>query len=424
MPAPWSDTVIWWHVYPLGFLGAERELDPDLPVRHRLPRLVDWLEHLTGLGANGLLLGPVFRSSTHGYDTLDHLQVDPRLGDADDLDALIAACHARGIRVALDGVFNHVGREHPLVLDADGDPQRLAEWFRLDDDGRPRSFEGHDILVELDHDRPAVRRYVGEVLEHWLARGVDAWRLDATYRIPPEFWAAVLPAVRERHPESWFVGEMIHGDYADYVARSGIDSVTAYELWQSIRNSIAERNLFELDWTLRRHAELTTAFTPQTFVGNHDVTRIASAVPEELLGHALAVLFVVPGIPSVYAGDEQAFRGVKEERVGGDDAIRPAFPDSPDDLSPLGAPIMRVHQELIGLRRRHPWLVDGVLETAGVANESLTIRVRERGGDESLVLVLDLGADAVAGPGGELLAGSAGATADRVPPRGWAVCAA
>ena len=105
----WVEHVIWWHVYPLGFVGAgHHRTEP-----HALRRLDGWLDHLVSLGANGLLLGPVFTSSSHGYDTTDYFHVDPRLGDDDDLDRLVIACHDRGIQVLLDGVFNHAGRELP-----------------------------------------------------------------------------------------------------------------------------------------------------------------------------------------------------------------------------------------------------------------------------------------------------------------------
>src|ERR1700709_759577 len=109
----WVQDAVWWHVYPLGFVGAEREYPADGAVPSRLGRLTNWLDYVVELGANGLALGPVFAASTHGYDTVDHLRIEPRPGDGDDHDALVAAAHDRGLRVLLDGVFNHVGREHP-----------------------------------------------------------------------------------------------------------------------------------------------------------------------------------------------------------------------------------------------------------------------------------------------------------------------
>jgi cyclomaltodextrinase / maltogenic alpha-amylase / neopullulanase len=386
----WSDHTIWWHVYPLGFTGA-LEAGPG----HRLDRLEAWLDYAVRLGCNGLALGPVFAAETHGYDTVDHLRLDPRLGDDADFDRLVAAARARGVRILLDGVFNHVGRGFPRFAEAlrDGPGSPAARWFRPRGDDYD-CFEGHRSLVALDHGEPAVAEYVATVMRHWLDRGVDGWRLDAAYAVPPGFWRTVLPGVRAAHPDAWFTGEMIHGDYAAYVADAGLDSVTQYELWKAIWSSLNDRNLFELAWALERHDRFAEAFAPSTFVGNHDVTRIATRLEEPRhLEHALVVLFTVAGVPAVYYGDEQAFRGLKEDRPGGDDAVRPAFPESPDGLASWGRPVYRLHQRLIGLRRRHPWLVRARTSVEHRAGEALALRSRPAEGGPGLTVLLNIGAE-------------------------------
>ena len=96
----WADHAILWQVYPLGLTGAEPAALPSgVPVRHRLPLLEGWLDYAVELGCSGLLLGPVFAASTHGYDTVDHFRIDPRLGDEQDFASLIAACSGRGLRI-------------------------------------------------------------------------------------------------------------------------------------------------------------------------------------------------------------------------------------------------------------------------------------------------------------------------------------
>ena len=158
-----------------------------------------------------------------------------------------------------------------------------------------------------------------------------------------------MPRVRADFPEVYIFGEMIHGDYAGFVRESTVDSVTEYELWKAIWSGINERNLFELSWTLERHNALLDSFLPVTFIGNHDVTRIASKITDDRhLPHALVVLMTTGGMPCIYYGDEQAFRGIKEDRAGGDDDIRPAFPAAPEDLASFGWPIYRLHQTLLG----------------------------------------------------------------------------
>ena len=434
----WVQDAVWWHVYPLGFVGAEREAT-DV-VTPRLGRLTAWLDYVVALGANGLALGPVFAASTHGYDTVDHSRIDPRLGDDADFDALVAAAHERGLRVLLDGVFNHVGREHPAfqaVLEQ-GPDAPTAGWFRLrwpaGRDGAPEydTFEGHGQLVALDHSSPAVADWVTEVMTHWLDRGADGWRLDAAYAVPTSFWATVLPRVRARHPEAYVVGEVIHGDYARIVTESGMDAVTQYELWKAVWSSLNDGNLHELAHALGRHDGFLDTFVPLTFVGNHDVTRIASRLADvRHLPHALAVLFTVGGTPSVYAGDEQAFTGVKEDRAGGDDAVRPPFPASPAELAPFGEPTYRLHQELIGLRRRHRWLHTARTTPLHRDNRQFSYATAADGGRLVVALNLaDVPAAVPAAGAGELVAGAGTVQrpgTDRavveLGPHGWAVLA-
>lgn len=393
----WVEHAIWWQVYPLGFCGAPIR-DPEPTPAPRLRRLMGWLDYAIELGTSGLLLGPVFASQTHGYDTVDQFRIDPRLGGEEDFDALVAACSQRGLRLLLDGVFSHVGAQHPDVIRAlgEGPGGPTADLFDIDWNApggpAPRVFEGHASLVRLNHASKRVVQYVTAVMEHWLARGIDGWRLDAAYSVDTDFWARVIPAVRDRHPNAWFLGEVIHGDHSRFVASSGVDATTQYELWKAIWSSIKDRNFFELDWALNRHNGFLAHFTPNTFVGNHDVTRIASVVGSDGAVVALAILLTLGGIPSIYYGDEQGFTGVKEERVGGDDAIRPAFPDAPSELADWGQNIHRAHQDLIGLRRRNPWLVTATTTPLHLENTRYTYRAAAKDGSNHLDVAIDLAA--------------------------------
>lgn len=386
MPRP-ADT-LWWHVYPLGFVGAEPTATDG--VRHRLPRLAGWLDRARELGLDGLLLGPVFASESHGYDTLDHFAVDGRLGDADDLAALFAAARERDMPVVLDGVFNHLGRGHAIVRRAlaagPGTPE--GAWIRWSGD-HPYCFEGHESLVELDLTEPAVRDYVAGAMIRWLDAGASGWRLDAAYAAGADAWAPIVARVRERHPDAWLLGEVLHGDYAAFVAASGLDTVTQYELWKAIWSSLADRNLFELDWALRRHNDFLARFVPATFVGNHDVTRIATRIGPDLAALALTVLLTVGGTPTIYAGDELGMTGTKQDREGGDDAVRPTFPLDPGLGD--GEAVFRRHQELIGLRRRNPWLRTATTHPLELTTTRYRYRTTGATGAQSLTVLLELG---------------------------------
>lgn len=374
----WIEHAIWWQVYPLGFVGAFPAESPPNPGEHRLRRIIDWLDHAIALGASGIALGPVFASRTHGYDTTDHYQIDPRLGDDEDFDLLVAQAHRRGLRVLLDGVFNHVGQDFPRLRDP-----ASANWFS------GGTFEGHGELIALDHGNPEVADYVVDVLAHWLGRGADGWRLDAAYTVPQPFWSDVLARVRERHPDAWFVGELIHGDYAAVVDGARFDSATQYELWKSIWSGLNDGNFFELDWALQRHSTFLDTFVPLTFIGNHDVTRIASQLERpEHLAHALVILMTIGGVPSIYAGDEFGYRGVKEERYGGDDAVRPEFGSPPVPLEESGQRVWELHQHLIGVRRRNPWLHNASTTAIQLTNRHYVYR--SQNGPDSLTVALNI----------------------------------
>lgn len=432
MSAPsWVRHAIWWHVYPLGFVGAFPSADPPVRLEHRLGRLIDWLDHAIVLGASGIALGPVFASRSHGYDTTDHYLIDERLGDNIDFDNLVTEARRSGLRVLLDGVFNHVGTDFAHYRAAIAGDDEAAGWFR----GQPGSFEtfeGHGDLITLNHQNPAVVDYVVDVMNYWLDRGADGWRLDAAYAVPESFWAQVLPRVRERHPEAWFVAEVIHGDYVGFVEGSGVDSVTQYELWKAIWSSLNDGNFHELDWALQRHNDFLSRFAPQTFVGNHDVTRIASQLGRaEHVAHALVLLFTTGGVPTIYAGDELGYRGVKEERIGGDDAVRPEFGEPPPDLDDDGRATLNLHQYLVGLRRRNPWLHEATTRALQLENRCYAYETRR--GDDALIVALNVDDTPMKLPVAKLIGGQAqlvGGTAAPpeevvsevvVPPQGWLV---
>ncbi|MDO5498481.1 MAG: alpha-amylase family protein [Propionibacteriaceae bacterium] len=374
------DHAIWWHVYPLGAVEApihgRRVLDfPGEDAGHRLRRLEAWLDYVIELGCSGLLLGPVFESTAHGYDTVDHFRLDARLGDDADWDHFVGQCHQRGLAIVLDGVFNHLGVLHPLVKEsvaAGGGLVRVRN-------GAPEPWEGHGDLALLDHADPRVADLVVEVMVHWLGRGAAGWRLDVAYAVPAEFWAKVLGRVRERYPDAIFIGEVIHGDYGEIALAGSLDSITQYELWKAIWSSLKDRNLWELAWGLQRHDEFSRDRVMQTFVGNHDVDRIASQVGDNGAVLAAVVLMTVPGMPSVYYGDEQGFRGEKVDGQWADAPVRPPLPPTPEDLAPNGRWLHRIYHDLIGMRRRNAWLVHAAVHVVAKTNTTLVYECRGDG---------------------------------------------
>lgn len=399
-----SDLTIW-HIYPLGALGcAPTDSDPDQG--GTLADLIPWLDYAKELGCNTIALGPIFASSSHGYDTLDYYRIDPRLGTREDFDALITAAKAREMKVILDGVFNHVGRHHPAVEQARGEggstssPWKLrADYTPVKTGGEPawHYFEGHEGLITLDHDQGETRAAITEVMCYWLQAGADGWRLDAAYAMDPQNWAQILKPVRQQFPQAWIVAEVIHGDYLEMARTAGWDSLTQYELWKATWSSLNDANFFELDWTLRRHQHLCQELVPMTFISNHDVTRIASQLTNpEHVGLAVALLATLPGQVSIYYGDEVGFTGVKEERLGGDDAIRPPLPADPQQMrnSDQAQRFWHWYASLLHVRRTHPWLARAQVEVEHLEHQVL--RYRCCGPQQSLVVVLNASDQALA----------------------------
>src|SRR3954453_21226029 len=317
-----------------------------------LRALTGWLDHVAALGAGAVLLTPIHASSTHGYDTVDAFAVDERIGTDADLDRFVATCHERDLRVLFDGVFNHVGRAFPHL-----------DWLS------GRVWEGHDELPTLNHELPEVLDWATAVGRNWLDRGGGGGRFDVAYSIPRPFLAELTAGIKAAHPEAFLFGEMIAGDFAGLVRSTSLDSATAYELFKGIWSSLNDANMWELAWALQRHAALAAEFAPVTFLGNHDVTRIASQLRDPRhLELALAVLFTVPGVPCVYYGDELGWTGTKTEGEGGDDAMRAALPST----VPTPSATVAQHARWVAFRRARPDLTDATLEVVAKTNTTLT----------------------------------------------------
>lgn len=425
---------VWYHLFPLGFLEAE-EKNPDpggaeAAVTHRLPELVEWLDYLVDLGVTGVLLGPVFESETHGYDTVDPLRIDRRLGDEADLVALVEECHRRSLAVGLDAVLHHVGRRHPHFQDvlARGEQSPYCDWFEIDfsrpghDGFAYANFEGHGELVKLNHANPRVLDWAVDFASYWIERGIDAYRLDAAYALPTEFVSAFADRLRDVRSDLFLVGEVIHGDYSRIARRGRLSSVTQYELWKAVWSSLKEGNFFELAHALERHAGFCERFRPWNFLGNHDTTRIATQLEDQrLLDHALVLLLTLPGVPAVYAGDEQSARGRKYDREGGDAEVRRRPPQKPGELSDEPLAMYQLHRQMIALRRQRPWLAAGNVRVVELQNRLITYEVHGDGASVFVALSTEGSSTSVQLPSG--LSPVAGHLDPHLPPYGWGVWA-
>ncbi|MBI5957157.1 MAG: alpha-amylase [Chloroflexi bacterium] len=335
--AHWANDAVFYHIYPLGMCGAPAHNDFSSPTVHRLDQLYGWLDHLQYLGINALYLGPLFESTSHGYNTADYYRVDRRLGDNDTLKRLVAALHQRGIRVILDGVFNHVGRDFWAFRDVleHGEQSAYRDWFAglqfgprspYDDPFVYEAWSGHYSLVKLNLHHPAVRDHLLQAVGLWMREfEIDGLRLDAADVIDLGFLRDLAAFCHDQRPDFWLMGEIVHGDYRQWANDQTLDSVTNYECYKGLYSSHVDKNYFEIAYALNRQfgeGGIYQHLPLYTFVDNHDVNRVASNLTDAAHLYPLyCLLFTMPGVPSIYYGSEWGIPGKKNN--GSDAPLRP-----------------------------------------------------------------------------------------------------
>ncbi|MCC6147372.1 MAG: alpha-amylase [Anaerolineaceae bacterium] len=335
----WADDAFFYHIYPLGLCGAPLYNDFQSAPAPRLEQLYRWLDPIQRLGATALYLGPLFESSAHGYDTADYFHIDRRLGDRRVLAEFSKELHRRGLRLVLDGVFNHVGRDFWAFRDllAQGERSAYAGWFqnldfsRTSPYGDPFAYEGwagHYDLVKLNLVNPEVCGHLFQAVRMWVEEfEIDGLRLDAADQIVPDFLTELGGICRTLRSDFWLLGEMVFGDYTRLLSQGGLDAVTNYEAYKGLYSSLNDRNYYEIAYTLKRQFGPQGTYRPDelySFTDNHDVDRVASSLknPAHLLP-LYFLLFSMPGIPSIYYGSEWGLTGCRQP--GSDAPLRPAL---------------------------------------------------------------------------------------------------
>ncbi len=335
----WYDEAIFYHIYPLGLTGAPKENSYTEPV-HRLNTLIPWIAHIREIGCNAIYIGPLFESVGHGYETTDYKKLDSRLGTNEDLTNYVAECHRQGIRVILDGVFNHTGRDFFAFRDIrekrENSPYR--DWYRnvnfwgnnqYNDGFSYENWGGYDLLAKLNQYNPAVRDYICDVVRFWVKEfDIDGIRLDAADVLDFDYMRALRRVADEVKPEFWLMGEVIHGDYTRWVNEGTLHSVTNYHLHKALYSGHNDHNYFEIAHTVKRlygmGGNRPDGLKLYNFVDNHDVERIYTKLNNKAhFAPVHVLLYTLPGIPSIYYGSEFGIEGRKERYS--DDSLRPAL---------------------------------------------------------------------------------------------------
>ncbi len=321
------------------------------------------MDYLQDLGINAIYLNPVFHSSSnHRYNTSDYYHIDPKLGTDDDFRTLLDEAHRRGVRIVLDGVFNHCGRgffafndvveneahspyadwfhikRFPLNAYGPGDAENYVAWWKF------------KSLPKFNTDNPQVRRYLIDVARYWVDQGIDGWRLDVPNEIDDDgFWADFRSAVKSANPDAYLVGEIWDGD-PRWVGPGHFDGLLNYPMREAVLGYIASGTLKASDFAGRVEALLSryareNALANYSTLGSHDTERIRTLCGKNAAKVRLAFLFqfFYPGVPGIYYGDEIGLEG------GKDPDSRRAFPW---EAARWDRSLRDLVQRLVSLRRQ------------------------------------------------------------------------
>ena len=378
-----NESVIY-NIYPLGYCGAPKE--NDHVQSYRLDKLLKSIPHLKRLGVNVMLFNPVFESSRHGYDTIDYRRIDCRLGDNESFKKICDELHKNGIRVMLDAVFNHVGRDFFAFRDIQekkwDSPYR--DWFNNIDFGGNSPYNdgfwyegwaGNYDLVKLNLRNPDVVNYLLGAAEFWIDEfNIDGLRLDAANVMERGFFGRLRQTCKSKKPDFWMFGEMVGGDYNSIVSDGMLDSVTNYECFKGIYSSHNDHNYFEIAHSLNRQfapGGIYKNIYTYNFVDNHDVNRVASELNNKKhLCNVYTLLFTMPGVPSIYYGSEFAVEGKRTRQCDYD--LRPCLdldniPNANLELCSHISKLSRVRLALEALKY-------GEFENVNIRNEQLVYK--------------------------------------------------
>lgn len=331
----WYDEALFYQIYPLGLCGAPKENDGNTV--DRISRIIDWIPHMQKMGVNAIYFSPLFESDCHGYDTRDYTKLDCRLGTNADFKKVVDELHKAGIKVVVDGVFNHVGRGFFGFKDVQEKKwdSPYKDWFKISFEGNSNyndgfwyeGWEGFYNLVKLNLENHQVVEYLLNCVRGWIEEfDIDGIRLDVAYCLNHNFMRELRNCVDNAKSDFFLVGEMLHGDYNMLTNNDMLHSVTNYECYKGLFSSFNSMNMFEIEYSLNRQFGKQYSIYPGKhllcFVDNHDVSRVASILTNKKhIPLIYTVLFGMPGIPCIYYGSEW---GIEGNKGGGDDwCLRP-----------------------------------------------------------------------------------------------------
>ncbi len=338
-PPAWVKDAIFYQIFPERFANGDKTNDPansqawggvpepDNFFGGDLQGVLDHLDHLVALGINAIYFTPIFDSPTnHKYDTRDYMKVDPHFGTNETVKSLVDACHARGIRVLLDAVFNHCGNEFPPFVDCvqHGAESRYADWFHVREwpivveDGLPSydTFAFEPRMPKLNTENPEVKQYLLEVAEYWIKEvGIDGWRLDVANEVDHAFWREFRKVVKSVNPEAYLLAEIWH-DSMMWLQGDQFDAIMNYTFTNAVSDFFMKHELDARQFSDRIGGLLASYPTKVNEVafnllGSHDTPRLLTLCNGDKRRMKLATWFQFTflGTPCIYYGDEIGLQG-------------------------------------------------------------------------------------------------------------------
>ncbi|OOM77006.1 alpha-amylase family glycosyl hydrolase [Clostridium sp. BL-8] len=381
----WISESIFYEFYTLGVCGV---LEPKKIYKNenRISKIEKWIPHLKEMSVNAVYFTPIFESSYHGYDTKDYYKIDKRLGTNKDFKEVCIKLHENNIRIILDGVFNHVGREFWAFKDVQINKRnsRYCSWFvdlnfdsksPFGDEFSYKSWNGCYELVKLNLKNQEVIDHLLQAVGTWIDEfDIDGLRLDAADSIDFEFFKTLKKFTESKRNDFWLMGEVIHGDYNRWANSERLDSVTNYECYKGNYSSHNDKNYFEIAYSLNRlfgRNGLYKNLCLYNFADNHDVSRLASIlkVPEYIY-NAYTLLYTMPGVPSIYYGSEYGIKGVKEK--GSDLSLRPEL--DIEKIDEKNEKLFKLIKKLGKIRSESEAIKYGEYEQILVKNEQFVFR--------------------------------------------------
>lgn len=321
-----------YHVFPLGALrntadGVNSNANISCAAYRNICELTSLIPHLQSLRADSILLGPIFKSETHGYDVTDMYHLDPRLGNDDDLKQMVRDFHDAGFHVFFDAVWNHSSRHHFAYRDLreKGQNSPYAGWYRNPRFNAPNlcgdsftvdCWAGFQELPAFNLRNPDVERELIHCAEYWMDEfGIDGIRIDAAEDMDLEFLRHLASACHQKRPDFWMMGEVVFGDPMRWL-EAGLNSVTNYQTYKSCWSSLNDGNMFELAYNLNQLFDDKSGTCKgarlQLFNENHDTNRIYSQLKNKQDNFVQHLLFyTLPGVPTIYYGEEFALNATK-----------------------------------------------------------------------------------------------------------------